>query len=160
MNSKKFFEDRLIKAGSLFDKCDVALTYYNAKDNAELMDKVTIGHPIYAKQKETLEEDRNAKVSFLDKLKDYSLEEIDELAKYLEKHKVKDNEEFVDDFLTLLKEYQSRNDADRKANDIVLDVFANYVSDQMRMSSFDVMFYCAVLDRINELESESDRENS
>ena len=162
MNNKKFIEERLEKAEKLLSECNSSLEKYNAiieKRGERKEMKDTIGKPIYDRRKKTLDEDKKLKTTMSEKLVSCSQQDIDEIVEELKTHKIKDNEEFVDDFVKLLKEYEKDNEFARLSSEIVLELFAHYVVDQQSLSQFNVDFYKAVLDRINELDIESNPEN-
>lgn len=162
MEIKNFIEERLDKSEKLLKKCNNVLSDYQkmiGEESPKIDMKDAIGQPIYIKRKKTLDDDRELKMSLSKKLEKCNKEELEEIARQLKSHKIKDNEEFVEDFEELLEDIDSKSEMGKISSEIVLELFASYVIDQKNMSEFNVEFYNSILQRLREIESSCESEN-
>ena len=160
MDSKEYFEDLYNKEAQLYQKCDIALTYYNKVLDVYKKSKKSeemIGEPIYKNRERLFEKNREQKLEWLSELSDCTIEDIDNIARFIEKHPLQNNENFVDDFIILLQKFDSKSPAEKSLNNIVLSLFSKYVDEQRTMSAFNIGFYGSVIERINEIEKEDER---
>lgn len=154
-----FIDEKLKKEQKLLDKCYQALRLYSSYCDLygkEVDYDIKFGKPIYEARKKLLEKDKNLKLGLQKRINNCTLADIDFIVNVLKENEILNNEEFADDLINLLEQYDKQTVYNRIGSDIVIEVFLNYVLDQKNLSSFNVDFFNELRSRYMQLLAEKE----
>ena len=142
----KYILEEQAHAKALLEKCYVALGRYSLycrENNEDVSPSVIFAENIYKARKAVLEDNRRKKLKLLKRLQGQPEGSVDlsKVRASLERYKIKDNEEFVDDLIDILEEEKHQDAINKFGSRLIIECFVNFVIDQEKLSKFDVGFY-------------------